>query len=178
MMRFVHTSWRFHLLLISSCVILQACALTEKPTAEMRIGMHYDAVLHFVMEYPLAWEKERRVAYGSKEGEVRWTNPDHPATLLRVKSSVQKNSAHDAETRIEQALQEYSGLEILSKEEITLPAGEAWHVTGQTAQGHLDIYLLMRGGHQYLISFTAAPEDLDDYQGVLERVTDSFQIMP
>ncbi len=177
-MRFVHKAWRFLLMLISSCVILQACAATEKPTAEMRIGMHYDAVLHFVMEYPLAWEKDRRVAYGNREGEVRWTHPDHPATLLMVKSSLQTHSALNAETRIEQALQEYPGLEILAKEVITLPAGEAWHVSGQTAQGHLDLYLLVHGGHRYLISFTAAPEDFDDYQDILERVIDSFQIMP
>lgn len=177
MLRFLPTSRRLLLLLIGGCAFLQACASTEKPTAEMKIGMHYDAVLQFVMEYPLTWSKERRVGYGSREGEVRWTHPDHPATLLRVKASAQKQSALDTGQGNEQALQEYPGLEIESAEEVKLPAGKAWHVTGQTAQGHLDLYLLRHSGHRYLITFTAAPEDVDAYEDILERVTASFQIM-
>lgn len=178
MMRFLSKSRRFLLVLLSACAVLQACAAAEHTGPEMKIGMHYDAVLDFVVEYPLSWHKDRRLAYGSRDGEVRWVHPEHPATLLRVKSSMQKPPVPDVQAQLDQVLQEYPGLEVLSKEEVTLPAGTAWHLSGQLAQGQLDLYLIVHADRRFLITLSTAPEDLDNYREIMERVTNSFQIMP
>jgi hypothetical protein len=178
MLSFLSTSRVFILVLTSACVLLQACASAEKPKPEMQIGMYYDAALEFIMEYPLSWNKDRRLVYGSKEGEVRWTHPGHPATLLRVRSSLMKQHTANEEMQIEELLHEYPDLKILCKEKVRLPAGEAWHVSGQMSQGHLELYLFLRSDHLYVIAFTAGHEDRGSYQDDLERFTNSFQIMP
>jgi hypothetical protein len=176
--RFLPKYRSFLFVLISCCVFLQACAATDQPDAGEKIGMHIDAVLQFAIEYPLSWKKIRRVAYGSREGDVRWTEPGHPGTLLKVSSILAKQPASNPDQLIDLMLQEYSGLEISLKEKVTLPSGEAWHVTGHTVQFDLDIYLMAHEQRNYLITLTATRGDIDDYQDIASRVTDSFQVLP
>lgn len=153
--------------------MLQACASTDKPKPGMKIGMHIDAVLEFVVEYPLSWSKERRLTYGSKNGELRWRHPDQQGTHLRIKSSVQEQEA----VSIEQALQEYGGLEVTLEEKVTLRAGEALHITGHTPQGNLDIYLLSHESRSYLIALTTPLKSIDHHVDIMNRVIYSFQVM-
>ena len=165
-------------LLFSLCIILQGCASTKKPKSGVKIGMHIDAVLEFIIDYPLSWSKDRRLPYGSKNGEVRWTHPDHPNTLLTIRSDFLRRQDLSKEQRIEQVLHEYNGLEVSTKEEITLPAGEAWHITGHTARVNVDIYLLLHTDRSYLITLTTPPDEMDIYQDLMVRVTQSFQALP
>lgn len=178
MIRLLSTA-RFTLCLVLSCgVILQGCASPRTSEADVKTGMYLDATLEFVVEYPLQWSKDRRLIFGRREGEVRWTPPDDTKTLLRIKSYVPKQQALHIEQQIDQALQEFVGLEVSTKELVTLPAGEAWHVTGYTAQVHADIYLLLRAGRCYSIDLTAPPDHVGTYKEVMDRITLSFQIMP
>ncbi len=164
--------------LLSLCMILQGCASTTKLKSGLKIGMHVDAVLEFNVAYPLSWNKDRRLSYGSKEGEVRWTHPEHPNTLLTIRSDFQKQQELSKEQQIDQALQEYVGLEVLTKEEMALPAGEAWHITGRTTRDNVDIYLFLRTNRNYLIALTAPPDEIKIYQDLMNRVTQTFQTMP
>ena len=165
-------------MLISSCVFFQACATTGQPDAGEKIGMHIDAVLEFAMEYPLSWEKTRRVAYGSRQGEVRWTDPSHPGTLLKVRSTLAEQPAINPEQQIDQFLKEYSGLETPLKEKVTLPFGEAWHVTGHTVQFDLEFYLIAHEQRSYLITLTVTRGDIDNYRDIASNIMDSFQALP
>ena len=167
----------FALLLICG-IILQGCASSGKPEPDVKIGMYIDAVLEFVVEYPLSWNKERRLIFGRTQGEVRWTHPDHPHTLIRIKSYIPEQQTFNIEQQIGQALHEYVGLEVSSREAVTLPAGEAWHITGSTAQGDADIYLFLRAAHSYSIDLTTPPGSIDNYTDVMDRVIHSFHSMP
>ena len=168
----------FFCLLLSLCIILQGCASTKEPKSGLKVGMHIDAVLEFNVAYPLSWNKDRRITYGSKEGEVRWTHPDHPNTLLTIRSDFQKRHDLSKEQRIDQALHEYIGLEVTTSEKMTLPDGEAWHVTGHTAQVNVDIYLFFHTDRSYLIALTAPADNIDNFKHLMERVTRSFQAIP
>jgi hypothetical protein len=165
-------------LLLSLCIILQGCSSAKTPKSGVKVGMHIDAVLEFIVEYPLSWSKERRLTYGSKEGEVRWTHPDHPNASLTIKSEFQKRQDLNNEQQIDQALHDYVGLEVLTKEEVALPAGDAWHITGRTAWVNVNSYLLLHSDRIYLIVLTAPPETIEDYQDLMIRVTQSFQALP
>lgn len=165
-------------LLIGCCVLLQACATADKSEPSLKIGMHIDAVLEFVMEYPQAWSKDRRLASGGREGELRWTHPDQPMTLLRVKSSLLQQPAVGMEQLIDQVLSEYAGLNVLSRDKVTLAGGEAWHITGQSAQVNLEFYLLSSTRRSYLITLTSSPADTDRDREIMERVARSFQVLP
>jgi len=165
-------------LCLSLCIILQGCAPTKKPKSGVKVGMHIDAVLEFNVAYPLSWDKDRRITYGSKEGEVRWTLPDHPNTLLTIRSDVQKRHDLSNEQQIDQVLHEYVELEVLTKEEMELPSGEAWHITGHTARVNVDIYLLLRTNRSYSIALTAPPDEIELYEDLMNRVTQSFQAIP
>jgi len=165
-------------LLLSLCIILQGCSSAKTPKSGVKVGMHIDAVLEFIVEYPLSWSKERRLTYGSKEGEVRWTHPDHPNTLLTIRSDFQPRHDLSNEQQIDLALHEYVGLEVLKKEEVALAAGDAWHITGHTAWVSVNIYLLLHSNRIYLIALTAPPDEIDDYQDLMVRVTQSFQALP
>ncbi len=178
MIRFLSTCRLYLFLLISCCLLLQSCAPAGKPKSEKKIGMHIDAVLEFVVEYPLSWGKDRRISYGSKEGEIRWKHPDHPDTLLTIRSSLQKQQAPGRELQIDQELQKYVGLEISLEEKVTLPAGEAWHVIGHTEHVEINSYLFSRTDRSYLIILTASPDRSDSYKDVMDRVTHSFQFLP
>ncbi len=140
--------------------------------------MHFDAVLEFIVEYPLSWSKDRRISFGSKQGEVRWTHPAYPQTLLRIKSYRPEQQALNIDQQIDEALHEYIELNVSTKEVMTLPAGEAWHITGHTVQADVDIYLLLRAGRSYSIELKAPRNSIDDYEDVMDRITQSFQIMP
>lgn len=165
-------------LLLSCYVILQGCASSGKPEPNVKIGMYVDAVLEFIVEYPLSWSKERRIIFGRRQGEVRWTHPDHPDTLVRIKSYVPEQQTFDIEQRIDQALQEYIGLEISSKEAVILPAGEAWHITGHTAQVDADIYLFLRVSRSYAIELTTPPGSIGNYTDIMNKMINSFHTMP
>lgn len=178
MIRLISTRRLVFCLLFSFCFILQGCASKGEPEVKVKIGMHVDAVLEFIVEYPLSWNKDRRLVFDSKEGEVRWTHPDHPQTLLRIRSFVPERQAPGIELQIDQALHEYVGLEISTREAVTLPAGEAWHITGHTAQVDADIYLLLRTDRGYSIELTAPRDNIDAYESVMDRVTHSFRTMP
>ena len=72
-------------LLLLTCFFLANCARQGLSTDQKKIGMHIDAVLEFVIEYPLDWKKDRRVIYGTSNGEVRWTRQtDSGNVMLRV----------------------------------------------------------------------------------------------
>jgi hypothetical protein len=176
--RFLPRFRPFLLVLISSCIFLQACAATGQPDTGEKIGMHIDAVLDFAIEYPLSWKKVRRVAYGSRQGEVRWTDPGHPGTLLQVRSTLAKQPASNPEQQIDQVLQEYSGLEMPLKEKVALSSGEAWHVTGHTAQFDLEIYLIAHKQRSYLITLTTTRGNIDNYRDIASSIMDSFQALP
>lgn len=165
-------------LLLGCCVLLQGCAGAERTTPSPRIGMHIDAVLEFAVEYPLDWHKDRRMTYASRDGEVRWSHPEHPARRLRIKSSLQPQPAESPARQLEQALQEYSGLEVHHREQVKLAGGEAWHVAGRTPQLAVDLYLLPRPGRTYLIILTAPPGASDQDDEFMEQVTSSFQVLP
>jgi hypothetical protein len=178
MIRLLSTRRLFLFSLFSICFTLQGCASRGEPEVKVKIGMHVDAVLEFIVEYPLSWNKDRRLVFDSKEGEVRWTHPDHPQTLLRIRSFVPERQAPGIEQQIDQALHEYVELEISTREAVTLPAGEAWHITGQTAQVDADIYLLLRTDRGYSIELTAPRDNIDAYEDVMDRVTHSFRTIP
>lgn len=162
-------------LLLCLCIMLQSCATAKTSQQKMKTGLYIDALLEFVVEYPLSWSKDRRIAYGKKAGEVRWTPPDHPQTFLRIKSYLPNQQVLSIEQRINDALHEYVGLEVLTKKTVSLPAGEAWHITGQTAQGDAEIYLLLSAERSYSIDLMAPADSIDSFKDVMERVTLSFQ---
>jgi hypothetical protein len=172
------SSRRFLLFLIGCCLLLPSCASTEHSKAVMKVGMHIDAVLEFAVEYPLSWEKERLISYGSREGEVRWTPPGRPETLLRIKSTLQKRSAVNIGQEIDEILQNYNGLQITRKEQVSLPGGAAWHVSGQSAHEVLELYLIPSKERFYLITLTSPKDARNSDQEVMQRVTESFQVIP
>jgi hypothetical protein len=169
---------RFPLFLVGVCLLLPSCAGTEKSKSTMKVGMHIDAVLEFAVEYPLSWEKERLIFYGSREGEVRWTPPGRPETLLRIKATLEKQPEVDINQEIEDILKNYNGLQIAVKEQVSLPAGEAWHVSGKSAHLRLELYLIPGKERQYLITLTSPTDVNNSDQEVLQRVAASFQVIP
>lgn len=139
--------------------------------------MHIDTVLKFVVEYPLAWDKDRLVTFGRNTGEVRWTNPKHKQKLLRIRSFISGPPELSNEQQIEQALHEYTGLEISSRTRMTIPAGDALHITGHTARRDVDLYLLLRADRGYAIELTVPRGDTAFDKDIMDRVIHSFQIM-
>jgi len=168
----------FLFVLVSCGTILQACATTGQLEAREKIGMHIDAVLEFAVGYPLSWKKDRRVAYGRKQGEVRWTDSGHPGMLLKVRSSLTKQPAGSTEQQIDQVLQEYIGLEKLVKQQVTLPSGEAWQISGHSVQSDLELYLMFREQRSYQISLEVPRGEIDSYLELMNRIMDSFETIP
>ena len=172
---------QFHmpmLLVLSAGLLMQACATGVQPDSGEKIGMHIDAVLEFAVAYPLSWRKDRRVPFGRKQGEVRWTDSENPGTLLRVRSLFAAPSAGAREQQLDQLLQELQNLEIAAREQVTLPAGEAWRVSGHTAQIDLEFYLLIHGQRSYQISLAVKRGTIDLYGDLITRITSSFQVLP
>lgn len=164
-------------MLLACSVMAQSCAPKQSSAPEMKIGMHFDAVLEFVVEYPLAWGKDRRLAYGSKKGEVRWTEPGQTGTLLRISSNPHEQQTVSEQQQIDRTLHEYVGIEISQQEKLPLPSGEAIHIKGQTVRQNVDMYLFLHIGRNYLIVLSTARDNTADYQEVMDRVVNSFQIM-
>ena len=84
-------------LLIFFLITLPGCALTGASPSEIKVGLHIDAVLELVVEYPLHWKKDRRLEYGRNEGEIRWTPPEQDNTLLQVTSYFRKYQTDEQE---------------------------------------------------------------------------------
>lgn len=169
-------SRNFFIYLLAVClIVLQGCAAKGNSASGIKVGLHIDAVLEFVVEYPLQWKKDRRLEYGRNEGEIRWTHPDQDGTLLQVTSHFR--GYQTVEQELDLALEKYPGLNETMREEVDLPAGKAWHVTGQTAQQQVEIFLLLKTGRAYTIILRTAPEDFSDYDNLMAKIVHSFQIL-
>lgn len=177
MNRSLENRWLICLLLFCFYATLQACTPPKKNASEEKVGMHIDTVLDFVVEYPMSWHKERRLTYGSTDGEVRWTHPEHPATLLLIRSYAKSSMNTKLAEQVEQALQGYTGWRASKEEKLTIPAGDAWHITGQTTHNDVNIYLILHTGRNYLIALTTPQGSIDEYQDLMGRVLPSFQVM-
>lgn len=165
------------LLLVVCCLFLQGCASRKDTGKVFKTGMHIDAVLEFAIEYPLFWTKDRRIAYGSNNGEIRWKPPKYDGTLLRLSSQKQDQKTHDPEQQLTRFLQEFVDLEISLNEKTPLPAGNATHIIGETSEEHLEIYQLSHNNRSYLISLATLKENISLYEGVMNKVIPTFQVL-
>ena len=165
----------FIYLLLVFLIVLQGCATKGNSTSDIKIGLHIDAVLEFVVEYPLNWEKDRRLVYRRNEGGIRWSHPEQDDTMLQVTSHFREHQTDEQE--LELVLDVYPGLAETMREQVDLPAGQAWHVSGQTAQQHVEIYLLLKPGRAYSIVLKTSPEDSADYDKLMAKITHSFQVL-
>ena len=143
--------------------------------SKIKTGMYIDAVLECAIEYPLLWTKDRRLTYGTKSGELRWKPPQVDGTLLRLISQERKTIY--PEQQIARLYQEFTGLEISLEEEVALPAGDATHIVGDTAEKHFEIYQFSNAKRTYLISLTVLKENAKLYSEVMDKVIYTFQIM-
>lgn len=160
-------------LLLFSLILLPGCAAKNQSVSGMKVGLHIDAVLELVMEYPLNWKKDRRLEYGRNEGEIHWSHPDQKGTLLLVTSRFRQYQSDAQE--LERVLKDYPGLTTTLREQVDLPAGQAWHVSGQAAQQQVEIYLFLKPRRTYKIVLRTALENDGEYQNLMEKVTQSFQ---
>ncbi len=164
-------------LLIPFMLALLACSAKEQPMQGMKIGMHIDAVLEFVVEYPLDWAKDRRINYGSYHGEVRWTHPDDSATMLRILSYQRRDSPEDPIEMLAQDLQDHPEQKVILNEKIILPAGEATHIIAQTPKTDIEAYQLRTADRDYTIALVVPRETLADHNVVMTRVSQSFNFV-
>ena len=173
-----HRSYFFSLLVLWGLVISGCGAATNGTTnSGMKVGLHIDAVLEFVVEYPLQWDKERRLVYGKNEGEVRWTDPEDKETLFFINSLIRQPLQNPIQTELQQFLNPYPGLRDSPWEKTELPAGEAWHVKGQTAQLDVEIYVLSKQGRIYKITLLSDLDTLSKYDSVKQQMIGSFQVL-
>ena len=131
----------------------------------------------FVVDYPSLWAKDRRIVYGGKNGEVRWTENKRQGTLLKVSSLLLKQPAVAADGLPEQIKEDYAAMTITVQEKVTIPAGEALHIIGQAANTNVELYQISVKNRSYLITL-ATPDDLELYEDLMNRVIDSFRILP
>lgn len=162
-------------LLLACSLLLQGCAAVQKSGSTIKTGMSIDAVLECAIEYPLLWVKDRRLTYGTKSGELRWKPAKADGTLLRLIS--QERKMIEPEQQIARLYQEFTDLEISHKEEVVLPAGEATHIVGVTADKHFESYQFSNAKRSYLISLTIMKENTKLYSGVLDKVIHTFQVL-
>lgn len=164
--------------MISLCLALAGCA-ADKSTSESteKIGMHIDAVMEFVVEYPLSWEKDRRLPYGSSSGDVRWTHPDHEDTMLKITSTMTRTAYPGKAFAFQRLKKEYAGLQISSEDKVTLPAGEATLLTGQSNQAKVKSYLFLTATRVYIMTFANSHDEPEADEGVITKVTQSFRIL-
>ena len=165
----------FICLLVFALTVLPGCASKEQPTSVMKVGMHIDAVLEFVIEYPLRWEKDRRLEYGRHEGEIRWRNPAQGGTLLQVSSRYRENPTDEQE--LGRLLRDYPGLTESPREQVELPAGTAWYISGHTAQQQIELYLFLKPSRAYTIILKTSPENFAGYDMFMEKIIRSFQVL-
>lgn len=165
----------FIYLLTLTLTVLPGCVSKGQSTHTMKIGMHIDAVLEFVIEYPLKWKKDRRLEYGHHEGEIRWVNPDQEGTLLQVSSHLREHATDEQELVL--LLKDYPGLTESLREQIELPAGKAWYISGLTTQQQIELYLFMKPNRAYAIALKTLPENFAGYDVLMEKVIRSFQTL-
>lgn len=163
----------FIYLLAFTLIFISGCASKGHSTSGVKIGMHIDAVLEFVVEYPLKWQKDRRLEYGRNEGEIRWRHPIQSETLLQITSHLRDYRTNDQE--LARVLNEYPDLIEAQREQVELPAGKAWHIKGETAHQHVEIYLFLKPSRTYIISFKSSPENFAGYENLVEKIVQSFQ---
>jgi hypothetical protein len=170
--------FHFSLFLLVVCgLCLQGCASRKDTEKVFKTGMHIDAVLEFAIEYPLFWTKDRRITYGSSNGEIRWKPPKYDGTLLRLNSEKQDQNTLDPELQLTRLLQEFVDLEISLNERTPLPAGKATHIIGETSEEHIEIYQLSHNNRSYLISLATLKENISLYEGVMNKVIPTFQVL-
>lgn len=156
---------------------LQGCASQKETGESIKTGMHIDAVLECAIEYPLFWTKDRRVTYGSQNGEIRWKPIEHDGTILRLESQMHEGKTLDPEQQITKRLQEFDAVDILLKERSDLPAGSAIHIIGETSEKHIELYQLSHNNRSYLISLATLKENVSLYKGVMNKVILTFQVL-
>lgn len=162
-------------LLIACSLLLLGCAAVQDTGSKIKTGMHIDAVLECAIEYPLFWTKDRRLTYGTRSGELRWKPPEVDGTLLRLIS--QERKTIEPEQQIAELRQEFTDLEISLEEKIALPAGDATHIIGSTAEKYFESYQFSNTNRSYLISLTVPKENVKLYSGVMDKVIYTFQFM-
>lgn len=167
--------WGLHLALL---IVLSACMGGKQASHVEKVGMHIDAVLEFVIEYPLDWTKDRRLTYGSVDGEVRWTSPDNKSAQLRVLSHHRQQPGEITTQALAEQFADEPGLVVFNKEKTTIAAGEAWHLSGQTGRADFEAYLVAKRERIYRIVLTTPPASMAAYDEILERVRDSFAPLP
>ncbi|NIP51523.1 MAG: hypothetical protein GWN13_03555 [Phycisphaerae bacterium] len=164
-------------LLISGLITLQGCSAKEQSMQGMKVGLHIDAVLEFVTEYPLDWSKDRRVVYGTNDGEVRWTYPDDAKIMLRVLSYERPAEISSPAQRLTRELPDYPGQNILVSEKELLPAGEAVHLTAQTPKADVEAYQLTTTSRNYTIALIVPRETLAEYKVMMSEIIQSFNFV-
>ena len=165
----------FIYLLVVCLIILPGCAAKGDSAPGINVGLHIDAVLEFVVEYPLRWKKDRRLAYGRNEGEIRWSHPEQAGTLLQVTSHFREHQTDEPE--LDLVLKEHPNLNDAMREQVELPAGQAWHVSSQTAQQQVELYLFLKPNRAYSLVLKTAPENFADHDILLAKIVHSFQVL-
>ncbi|MEJ2492625.1 MAG: hypothetical protein P8Y84_13570 [Desulfuromonadales bacterium] len=156
-------------------IVLAGCASKSPSGGEIKTGLHVDAVLEFVIEYPIGWRKDRRLAFGQDAGEVRWNDPVEEDTSLRVTSHPRPPA--DATTLLQDFRAEHPELETTEPERVTLPAAEAWQMHGTTPRQEVQLYLLADHQRRYTIALWTLPGQLDQYDALLIEIAQSFKVL-
>lgn len=164
-------------LIILGLAFLQACSAKEQPLQGAKIGMHIDAVLEFVIEYPLDWTKDRRLRYGSNEGEVRWTHPGNESVVLRVVSHKIEQAPDERSDWLQKILPDHPGQVTILKEAEHIPAGDVLHLQNRTQRSDINAYLLESEDRLYGIILVAPLGTISDYSGVISKAVESFKTL-
>jgi len=164
-----------HSLLLAYCLLLSSCSAVQHSGATIKTGMHVDAVLECAIEYPLLWTKDRRLTYGSKDGEILWKPKQDDGTVLRLIS--EQRETIGPEQQVARFLAPLTDLEVALREEVSLPAGEAVHIIADSAEKKIEIYQISGAHRSYLLSLTTLKKNKDLYSGIMETVSDTFQIL-
>jgi hypothetical protein len=163
------------LLFLACCLALQGCAAVKDTGPTLKTGMHIDAVLECAIEYPLLWTKDRRLTYGSKNGEIIWKPMKADDTVLMLISEQRETS--DPEQQIARQLEAFKDLEVSLREEVSLPAGEAVHIIGDSTDKKIEIYQFSDAKRSFLLSLTILRKNVELYSGIMDTVVHSFQIL-
>jgi len=162
-------------LLLACCLLLSGCAAAQPSGPAIKTGMHVDAVLECAIEYPLLWTKDRRLTYGTKNGEILWKPKQEDGTVLRLVSEQREMIAPGQQ--VSRQLEQITTLEVSLREEVSLPAGEAVHIIAGNTEENIEIYQFSGPSRSYLLSLTTLKKNKDLYSGIMEAVSDSFQIL-
>jgi hypothetical protein len=162
-------------LIAALLTVLPGCASKGPSISGMKVGLHIDAVLELVVEYPLQWRKDRRLDYGRNEGEIRWSHPNQDGTLLLISSRFRQYQ--DDEQQLQKELGKYPGLANRPRLQVELPAGQAWHVSEQATQQQVELYLFLKPHRVYEIALKRSSEDSADYENLMEKIVQSFHTL-